>query len=441
MRKISLIANYRKSINIKEWLSVPYYKIYILKRESIEISKNLSSSNRIQIHSYSNENEIKWIIKRIIEKSPDEYLIPYFTSDRLSKYSIYTNNQYSSNEVDWRTFRYKNKMNEFIGMNKKNLFIPHEKLSQYNYDSISKEINENIFIIKPINLSSSAGAFKITSHQDREDIKSKLLKTDHIVEEYFWWYLHSLDFYCDGEKILLLTAVKEMPFIEILDEKRLSNSFMNTYWSEIEKHFLYFLPIRYDIPTSKLRDEEWKFLEEVGKKLISIGYKWIIHLEYKYDPNTKKVGFIERGARLGGERVNYLKKINYFDMASLLYDIHNGDTSKRKKYKWSYILKDSVNDLHYIWIYKNFIKKTTIGEILTNHKNFFKVSFIEHLNQYFYSIGLEVKNLQIITTGNQKDFYPSYEWKSTFRIFFEVDDENFKKFTKKKITILEQIVF
>lgn len=59
MRKISLIANYRKSINIKEWLSVPYYKIYILKRESIEISKNLSSSNRIQIHSYSNENEIK----------------------------------------------------------------------------------------------------------------------------------------------------------------------------------------------------------------------------------------------------------------------------------------------------------------------------------------------------------------------------------------------
>ena len=79
MRKISLIANYRKSINIKERLSIPYHKIYILKRESVELPQSFLSPNRIVVYSYSTENEIKSIIKKLIDNNPNEYIIPYFT--------------------------------------------------------------------------------------------------------------------------------------------------------------------------------------------------------------------------------------------------------------------------------------------------------------------------------------------------------------------------
>jgi len=69
---------------------------------------------------------------------------------------------------------------------------------------------------------------------------------------------------------LVLSAVRELPFIEILDEHKHSALFLEKYGEDIEKRFLYFLPIRYDVPYNKIHDEERKFLESLGKKLHNI---------------------------------------------------------------------------------------------------------------------------------------------------------------------------
>lgn len=439
MKKISILLKTTADESLKDLLQTPYYKIYNLVEQWYEKPKNIS--NRIVFLEYKNKNERKSIIKSLIANNPRELIIPYFRWDIQSKYAIFAWNQYSSHNVDWKTFRHKNKMNEFIGNEKKSFFIPYNELWSHNYDSIKNHLWWENFIIKPINRSASAWAFKIQSQENWDNISSKLLHSDHVVEEYYPGHLHSVDFYFDGENILILCAVKEMPFIEILDENKFSDTFFSMYWEDIQKHFLYSLPIRYDIPYSRLHDEERKFIYSLWSKLKNIWYKWFIHLEYKFDTKTKKVWFIEWWARMWWQRIDWIKKLHYFDIKSLLYDIHSNDISKWKKYKWCYIFKETVADMHYVWIYKNFLKKTHIWDILTWYKNYMQVSFYDYIINYFKSIGIIINNLHIVKNSYSNNFYPTYQGKSSFKILFEVNDENFKKLREKKIGIIEKLIF
>ncbi len=439
MRKISILIKHSGEETVKQLLQTPYYRIYVLIEEGTEIPKSLS--NRVIFFSYKREHHRNGIIKKLISDKPRELIIPFFRGDSYSQYAIHTRNQYSNKNIDWKIFKYKHKMNEFVGSEKKAIFLLHDTLSTTSYNDIKKTLWEDTFIVKPINKSASAWAFKIANHHDWEQIQSKLLPCDHVIEEYYPWHLHSVDFYFDGEHVLVLCIVKEMPFIEIMDENKHSEEFLLAYGEEINKHFLYFLPIRYDIPYNKMSDTERKLLSDLWKKLKSIGYKWFIHVEYKFNPITKKVGFIERWARMGWQRSDWIKRLHYFDIKELLYDIHSGDISKWKSYKWSYIFKNIVPNMHYIGIYKNFLKKTSIGEIISSHKNYMEISFQQYIINYFKSLWIVVNNLHIMTSGNKKDFYPSYQWKSIFKVLFEVDDDNFKKLKSKKIQIIEKLVF
>lgn len=440
MRKISLLHIYGGLHTLDLLLALPYHKIYLLI-ESAEVLPKVTST-RLQFLVYTSEREWKKVIKKLVSDHPNELIVPFFRGDSDSQYSIYLQNQYQDITIDRKLFRHKNKMNEFIGQEKKFLYLLQDELATTSYSQLQNTLQEDTMIIKPINRSASAGAFKIASAEDWNRIKNRLLPAHHVAEEYYPWHLHSIDFYFDGEHILILCAVKEMPFIEIMDENKFSPWYLEQYGEEIKQHFLYALPIRYDIDYSRLHDNEWKFIQSLWTKLKAISYQWFIHLEYKFDPLTKKVWFIERGARMGWQRVDWIKRLHYFDMRELLYDIHSNDISKRKAYKWCYIFKNRANDVHYIGIYKNFLKKTHIGTVLSSYKNYFKISFQTFVTEYFKSIGITITNIKTIaTTGSNHYFYPSYEWKWSLKILFEVDDENFKKLRKKKIEIIEKLVF
>jgi len=440
-KRISLIVKISSKKDITHLLHYKFKTIYCLVKNDIDVGK--ISSQRIMLLPYTDESEWKSIIWNTIKNNPLEKIIPYFRGDDNSKYAIQVHNCYNENTIDRRLFKHKNKMNDFMSHSKKFKFIKQEELKNISYEEISNTIWEQTFIIKPINKSSSAGAFKITNTFDRDNIQEKLLPCDHVAEEYYAGHLHSIDFYFDGEHILVLSAVREVPFIEILDENKHSVEFIEQYWKEIQQNFLFSLPIRYDIPYQKLHTNEREFITEIGKRLKAIGYVGFIHLEYKFDTTTKKIWYIERGARLWWERLRWIEHLHYFDIIDLLYSIHTQDISKRENYKWSYIFKTIKPNTHYVGIYKFFLKPTHIGEVLLWHKNPFKISYTEYLKSYFQKIGIIIQDINIVSKKSEKNMiYPSYKSNETyFKIMFEIDDENFKKLRSKKIEIIEKLVF
>jgi hypothetical protein len=117
---------------------MPYHKIYNLIEEGSEKPKSLS--NRVVFISYTKESQWKKIIEKLVSDNPRELIIPFFRGDAYSQYAIHTRNQYSNKNIDWKLFKYKHKMNEFVGSEKKAIFLLHDKLSSTSYNEIKERL-------------------------------------------------------------------------------------------------------------------------------------------------------------------------------------------------------------------------------------------------------------------------------------------------------------
>gem|GEM_PF-3106587 len=183
MRKISLLHIYGGLHTLDLLLALPYHKIYLLI-ESAEVLPKVTST-RLQFLVYTSEREWKKVIKKLVSDHPNELIVPFFRGDSDSQYSIYLQNQYQDITIDRKLFRHKNKMNEFIGQEKKFLYLLQDELATTSYSQLQNTLQEDTMIIKPINRSASAGAFKIASAEDWNRIKNRLLPAHHVAEEYY----------------------------------------------------------------------------------------------------------------------------------------------------------------------------------------------------------------------------------------------------------------
>jgi len=443
LKKSLLVKENLKKTNIPYYLLNDYHKIYFLtKKWEWERVKN----NKFVYLEYNTENDFKKLIKEAVHNNNKEYIIPYFQGDKYSKYSIFVQNLYWK-EIDWKLFKHKNIMNKFIWWDKKNIKLSREQLKTISYDDIINQlwVSNWQFIIKPTNWSSSMWTFKVISNDNWLEIQKKILASDwYVVEEYLWWSLYSLDFLFTWEEMLILTLVKETPFIEFIEEWVLSDNFMNKYWTDINKHFLYFLPIRYNVKISSISKTELTFFQDIINKLKITWYKWIIHLEYKYDKKNNSIWFIEWWARQWWKRSYFVEKINYFDMKNLILDSYNWDITKWKNiHKSIFAFKDTIKDNNIVGIKTNVLKKTPMFKILDKY-NYLKSSFNEFIFSYFSKKWIVIKkNVDFtVKTTEWWQLMPFYESNETrFDYLIEMNDENFKKFKKKKIEILENLVF
>lgn len=70
----------------------------------------------------------------------------------------------------------------------------------------------------------------------------------------------------------LLTFVREIAMIDLIETKKFSEDFLLKYGEELEKHFNFVLPIRYNVDFEKISKEEIAFFEKIRKKLADISY-------------------------------------------------------------------------------------------------------------------------------------------------------------------------
>ncbi|USN58219.1 MAG: hypothetical protein H6767_08080 [Candidatus Peribacteria bacterium] len=164
----------------------------------------------------------------------------------------------------------------------------------------------------------------------------------------------------------LLVLAREVVMIELSDKNKFSEAFLRKYGEELQKHFNFILPLSYHIDFSKLSSTEIAFLEQIGNRLREIEYRGVIHLEYKYDPATKQIGFIEWGARYGGYRKIFIKEIYHTDILRVpYYLLVEKDTSRFKKLKGEvYCFKEKEPNLNFVRVKTNFIDTTYQAKIL-----------------------------------------------------------------------------
>ncbi len=432
---------------IYDFSKLPYTKVVLFYLWVKEIT-NIKLSSNVEVIRCITLTDINKQINKLFEKYPDYTILPDFAWDDYSKYSIKTYNKTYKTKVWAKIFKEKDQMVEFLWdiAAKKYVRFSHKELITKNYNDFS-EIMWKSFIVKPTNASSSTNTFKIKNQEEFEDIKWKLAKSyDYIIEEYIWWNLFSIDFFFDGEKIFLLVLAREVVMIELSDKNKFSNKFIEKYWEELTRHFNFILPLSYHIDFSKLSTVELWFIEKIRLKLVEIWYKWVIHLEYKYDSKIKKIWFLEWGARYGWYRKIFMKKIYHTDYLRLpYYLLINNDYSKFSKVKWNiYKFKEKEYNLNFVRVKTNFIDTTNYIEILKKSWDVFKNSFNGFLKDYYKNkFWIDIKNVKFfVKYDKNNNFFPFYRNNNTsFDYILELNDENFSIFKKKKFKIIEGVFF
>jgi hypothetical protein len=71
----------------------------------------------------------------------------------------------------------------------------------------------------------------------------------------------------------LLTFVREVAMIDIIEEDKFSNSFSEKYIDELNKHFNFVLPIRYNSDFEKLSKTEFTFFDKIKERLEKMEYR------------------------------------------------------------------------------------------------------------------------------------------------------------------------
>jgi len=447
LNKISLVTHvlYKEWFewSIKKLINLKYNKIYVFYPKEWE--SILVVNKKIEYIPFVKIDEIKSLLKELVEGKNDEFIIPYFRGEIYSKYMIYVWNLYGK-DFDWKYFRNKDKMDSLMEEVVPKFFqkVNKKDLVNIDYDSLSVATGKREFIIKPLDRSSSMEVFRFDSQLSFDEIQNKLSKSDvYILEEYLSGLLYSVDFFFNWEDILFLAHVKETPFVEWIERKKLGEKFLGKYGDEIIKNFLYFLPVRYTM--SNFRQAEIQFFQKVRDLLRKIKFHGIIHLEYKYNKDKDEIWFIERGARLGGQRAMITEKLHFHDVRNLMYDVFaKKDISKWEEKNWLYFFKDKKPDVHIVWIKANVLKKTNLFSIFSKIPKYMNISFEWYLCQLLDKYrGIEAKDFMFNVKWNQKwEIYPFYESNKTqFTYFFELNEENFKIFRKKQVEIVEKFVF
>lgn len=443
---ITLLKDLDKD-TLYEFSNLPYNKIFLLYLgEKKDV--NFKFNSKTELIFCENLNILNSEINRIHEENSSIKLFPFFRWDAFSKYAIKIYNKTFDTKIDWKIFKEKDFMMNFLWdiAQKKFVRLKYEELISKKYSEIKKNIWKN-FIIKPTNAASSVSTFKISDEKTFEKIKDKINKSyEYLVEEYIWWELYSLDFFIDWEKIFLLNYTREIPMIELSDKNKFSEKFLNKYWEEISKHFNFNLPIRYWLDFSKILKEEYSFFQTLRKKLQTISYRWFIHLEYKFDKKNNKIWFIEWWARLWWNRSTYIKKLYHNNVLNTNKNLlANKDFwNFEEACEWIYKLKDKEFNLNLVWIKTNFLKTTNYIEILKKTWNITHESFAYFIKKYLRKeFSIEIQNISFeIKHSKDFNFYPFYKNdKTRFDYILELDDENFKILKKKKFQIIEKIIF
>ena len=431
---------------IYEFSKLPYTKIFVLFSEDSEIEFKVLK--KIELIKFSNLIDFNKKINQLYKDNIEYTILPYFSWDSNSKYAINIFNKTFSTNVNPKIFKEKNDMIDFLWdiIEKKYFKYSYKDLLNKKYEYFAKELWD-IFIIKPTNWSSSMNTFKIKSFEDFENIKSKIAKSyDYIFEPYIWGNLYSIDFFFDWKDMFLLLLAREIAMIELSEKDKFSKEFLDKYWEELGKHFNFILPLWYNLDFSKLSKIELSFLEEIRKKLEGIWYRGVIHLEYKYDTKTQKIGFLEWWARYGWYRRKFIKKLYHTDFLRLPYNLLiEKDFSKFTKVKWNiFKFKENEYNLNFIRVKTNFINKINYIKILGKSWDLFKNSFEWFLNNYYKTkFWINIKKIDFFVHYSKNyNFFPFYKNNKTkFDYILELDDENFKIFRNKKFKIIEDIFF
>lgn len=449
MKKIKTLLVSKVKISkaiIYNFSKLPYTKIvlfYIWEKElTIKLPKN------VNIIKYTNLVDFNNKLNEVYKNNLEYKILPYFSWDSNSKYSVRVYNKTYDTKIDPKIFKDKDKMTDAL------VDIAEKKYSKYTYKNLIIEDYNKLkdelwgkFIIKPTNASSSTNTFKVMNNEDFEDIKLKLAKSyEYVVEEYIWWNLFSIDFFFDWKKMYLLTFVREIAMIDIIEEDKFSNSFSEKYIDELNRHFNFVLPIRYNSEFEKLSKTEFTFLEKIKGKLEEMEYRGFIHLEYKYDKKENKIWFIEWGARLWWSRQKYIKKIYNTDVYRIPYylQVEKDDSKFIELKNWIYRFKEKEHNINLVWIKTNFVEPVNYIKLLKNTGNILNTSFRDFILMYYkdkFWIKINEINFVIKHLKNY-NFYPFYKNNNTrFDYFIELDDENFQLFKKKKFKILEETFF
>lgn len=434
----------KKAHEFKRKLKYNHVYILTLKNEVDPIF--LKNTKNFHVIECASKQVIPIEINKIYENSNKNTLIlPYFSGDSNSKYSISIYNKTFGTKIDPKVFKLKNKMNQFLGdeiTNKKTLKMTYDEIKNNNFDEISAQIGES-FILKPTNAVSSMLSFKISSKEDFEKTQKKLKKKyDYVLEEYLEGNLYSIDLFCDGKNIFLLCFCREITFGDLY--KKFSSKYQAKY-QNINEDFIHFVPIRYTLDLKKLSPFELNFIKKTGDKLIQNNYKGLIHLEYKAKRKEQKIGFIEWGARLGWRRQDFIEQMHHFKFENLPHEIlFKKDTSRFKEKNGLFFLKNRNIDNNFIGVRTTVTKKTNLLEILKKTGSFLNFSmdnFLKDLLNHHWKINIQKIDFSVKGSSDY-NLFPFYERGDTrFDYILKLEEPSFKKFIKNKFSILEKLVF
>ncbi len=427
--------------------SLPYTKIILFYVWEKDISKVAIHKN-IEIIDCPNLVALNREINNVYEKYSEYLILPNFWGDAFSKYAIKVYNKTFGSKINAKVFKEKDVMMQFVWQVwEKNYFrTTYKELIYMSYENINRLVGKT-FIVKPTNGSGSRCTFKVSSKEDFELIIPKLSRVfDYIVEEYIHGELYSVDVFLDGENMYLLTYAREVAMIELADKEKFSAKFLEKYWEEIYKHFNFILPIAYHLDFSSLSKIELWLLEELREKLTSIEYRGVIHLEYKYDKKSKKIGFLEWGARYGWYRKTFIKEIYNTDHLRIpYYLLVEKDKSRFSVLKWKILaFKEQEHNLNFVRVKTNFLDTTNYISILKKTGNIFEVSFQNFLKDYYKeNFWIKIKKIDFFVKYSKGyNFFPFYRDTTTkLDYILELDDENFELFKKKKFKIIEKTFF
>lgn len=449
MKKTLLIT---RSTNISRdvilaYESLPYAKVVVLYMGNKDISQ-AKKSKKIEIISCKNLTLMNSEINKVYHEHPEYIILPDFSWDAFSKYAIKVYNKTYGTKIDAKIFKEKDAMMKFVwNVGEKNYIrTTHKNLIHSEYRDLEETIGGS-FIVKPTNASASRCTFKVTSEEDFKNIIPKLSRSfDYMVEEYIDWELYSVDVFVDGENMFLLTYAREIAMIELSDKKKFSKEFLEKYGEELEKHFNFHLPIAYHLDFSTLSKMELWLLEQLRLSLDKVDYRWVIHLEYKYDKKAKKIGFLEWWARYGGYRKIFIKEIYNTDIQRIpYYLLVEKDTSRFQKLNWKiYAFKEQEHNLNFVRVKTNFTQTTNYITILKKTGNIFELSFQNFLKDYYKeNFWIKIKKIDFyVKYSKWYNFFPFYKDATTkLDYILELDDDNFERFKKKKFKIIEKTFF
>jgi hypothetical protein len=420
-----------------------YHKIFVICNRN-KVKEKLSS--KFEIVPCNNVSTISKAITTVLENNDGKYIFfPFFRGDQFSQHNIKIYNHSFRSKIKVKVFKQKSDMNAFLDgiIQKKSFRYSIKELKNMKYHHLVKKIGSP-FIVKPVNAASSLLNFKITDKAKFKSAQSKISsKFEYIIEEYMHGHLYALDFFFDGKDMFFLCFTREITFSEI--GQKLSKKYMNIYQNILNENYMHFLPVRYTIDLKRIPPAVLLFLKDVKKRLHEIGYRGFVHLEYKFDKEKKKVGFIEWGARPGGKRTNFIKTMHNKSCESIPFDvIYKKDYSDFSQKNGFYYLKNRDMDKNIIGLKTNVLEKMHIMNVLQKHPDFMNHSFADFLKDLFktkWKIRFSQIDFDIKTTPDYY-IYPFYMKSGTrFDYFIELDESNFKQFLKVKYKIIENLIF